>query len=62
MNKISVLISGIILLISTISMAAPNNDDIANATDITTLPTSLQQDSTGATNETNEAGPTCLSN
>ncbi|MFK5968903.1 MAG: hypothetical protein QM487_02120, partial [Candidatus Marithrix sp.] len=32
------------------------------ATDITTLPTSLQQDSTGATNETNEAGPTCLSN
>ena len=56
MNKISVLISGIILLISTISMAAPNNDDIANATDITTIPTSLQQNSTDATNETNEAG------
>ncbi len=60
MNKI--LISGIILLISTVSMAAPINDDIANATNIKILPTSLQQDSTGASNETNEAGPTCLSN
>jgi len=47
---------------STVSMAAPNNDDLANATNISTLPTNLQQDSTGATNENNEAGPTCLSN
>ncbi len=45
-----------------VSIAAPNNDDIANATDITTLPTNLQQDSTDATNENNEANPTCLSN
>ncbi|MDM8566005.1 hypothetical protein QUF74_10175 [Candidatus Halobeggiatoa sp. HSG11] len=49
-------------LIVPISMAAPNNDDLANATNISTLPTSLQQDSTGATNEINEAGPTCLNN
>ena len=50
------------LLIVPISMAVPNNDDLANATNITTFPTNLQQDSTGATNETNEAGPTCLNN
>ncbi|HHB92177.1 MAG TPA: hypothetical protein ENK59_03060 [Thioploca sp.] len=62
MNKISSLISIIILLISTITIAAPNNDDLANATNISSIPISLQQDSTGATNETNEATPTCLSN
>ena len=60
MNKI--LISGILLLMSTVIMAAPNNDDLANATNISNLPTNLQQDSTDASNETNEAGPTCLSN
>ncbi|MBE9562323.1 MAG: hypothetical protein IMF12_05620 [Proteobacteria bacterium] len=56
---ISFIISALIV---PISMAAPDNDDLANATDITLLPTSLQQDSTDATNETNEASPTCLSN
>lgn len=43
-------------------MADPSNDKLANATNITAVPTTLQQNTAGATTETNEASPVCLSN
>lgn len=65
MNKLTYFIQiaeGILLslLLIPIGLAAPVNDNFANAIPIEQLPTTLQQDTTEASNEANEILPNCL--
>ncbi len=58
----SLCLAFLFIAFTPLGFAAPVNDQLANATNITVLPTSLQQSSVGATNEASESSPTCLSN